>query len=251
MTSIKHIPSPYFELDASFRITASSKRAALLFGETTSFLELLDEGSLPKASRFLSERNNGIIELNMHTLVHPHLLHTVHIDWVEGTAHILCMPKDNQLNELIRKVDEQGIRLAETDFKLFEKKEDLEQSIETIKRLSAPFIKMTSELAFVPLFGQLDSDLITQNQEGILQRIFQFDYESLLFDFSGVSNVTVNGTDAFLQLLLSLKSMGVQPEVVGLKPEHAKFLKGRDLNQHALVNGSLSEVLQKRMQKRI
>ncbi|MBM7840397.1 rsbT co-antagonist protein RsbR [Alkalihalobacillus xiaoxiensis] len=247
MSASNHLPVPYFELNEKYVIVNQSIIASQSFKRTNSFMELLDVGSTNKVQQYLETRRNGKIEANMSTIHSPFVLFTMHINWVGMSAHVVCIEQDGSLQELIQQVNKQSQRLAKTDFELLEKKEELEDTLDRVKRLSAPFITISAELAYVPFYGELDEYLILMNQGVISSKVHKADYDYLFFDFSGVGSVTEQGLKALLRLVQALQIMGIQIRLIGLKPEHALFLQGNDLKKRAEFNGSLADVLRKHM----
>lgn len=247
MSDINRLPVPYFELDETYQILNRSIVAKQAFKQADSFIDLLDIGSVDKVTRFLGKQENGKIELNMDTIEAPYVLHTLFANWDEECFHIICIKQDGNLTELIEKVQKQSRRLAQTDFELLEKKEELEESLSMIKQLSAPFISISAELAFVPFFGDLDDHLIKQNQGVISKNVYQADYDYLFFDFSGVGTITNLGLRELLRLVQALQIMGIETRVIGLRPEHAQLLRGNDIQKRAEFNGSLAEMIRKHM----
>lgn len=247
MSATSQLPVPYFELDETYKIVTRSTQANQAFKKAESFLELLDIGSVEKVKRFFSSRESGKIEMNMDTIEAPYVLHNMFVNWDENRIHVICIKQDGNLTELIEKVQKQSRRLAQTDFELLEKKEELEESLSMIKQLSAPFISISSELAFVPFFGDLDEHLIKQNQEIISKNVYQANFDYLVFDFSGVGNVTSLGMRELLRLVQALQIMGIETRVIGLRPEHAQLVHGNDIQKRAEFKGSLAEMIRKHM----
>ncbi|MER2256740.1 MAG: hypothetical protein ABS933_16815, partial [Priestia megaterium] len=75
----------------------------------------------------------------------------------------VCIRQDERIQELTSLVQDHRKRLADTDFELLEQKERLEKSLQKIKQLSASFIKLSSKVGLIPLFGDLDTDLVAEN----------------------------------------------------------------------------------------
>ena len=233
MCPTKYLPQPYFKIDEDFNILAVSDRALEIFKPASDFLDLVDWESRSKAIQVLSRIDGGSrkeCELIMQTTESPYALMDVSINWNQAEGHIICLEKDHRLAELERIVEKHRVRLAETNMELLEKKELVEKGLKEIKSLSSPFIKLTKSKALVALYGNLDGELILQNEKRILERAYSGRYTEILFDFNGVGNLTEDGVDAFIVLIKELQVMGMFPVVIGVKPHHAFYL-----NQHNVL----------------
>ncbi|WP_053362941.1 STAS domain-containing protein [Bacillus sp. FJAT-27251] len=225
MCPTKFLPQPYFRISTDFAILTVSDRSLEIYEPSGNFLDLVDWESKNKAAQLLAkkdERAEG--ELIMKTKDSPYALVDVSVVWDKSEGHIICLQKDHRLAELESIVEKHRLRLAETNLELLEKKEQVEKSLNEIKSLSCPFIKLTKGTALVPLFGNLDQKLIQQNEERIMHKAHDGDYEDILFDFNGVGTLTDEGVDAFIMLIKELQIMGISPSIIGIKPNHAFYL---------------------------
>lgn len=246
MSAIKYLPQPYFLINQDFQILGFSDRSSEIFDIHNSFLELVDWESRSKAERLIGKaasRSEG--ELIMKTKESPYALVDVSIKWNGSEGHIICLEKDHRLAELESIVAKHRIRLAETNLELLEKKEQVEKTLFEIKNLSCPFIKLTKNAALVPLFGNLDEDLIRQNEERVLQKTQKGGYEEILFDFNGVGNLTNEGVESFITLVKELQLMGLRPSIIGIKPNHAFYLNRTHSKLDVPFLNSLSKAFQK------
>ncbi|KAB2492642.1 STAS domain-containing protein [Priestia endophytica] len=209
MSVSQYLPHPYFHVKHDFIILFQSAQSNDVFPCADNFLELVDSESKSKALSILSEFNTmAACELTMRTLYSPYALMDVSIHWHGGEGHVLCIEKDT--------------RLAETNMELLDKKE-----------------------ALVPLFGDLDSELIEHNETLLLTKIFEKEYDVIHFDFSGVGGITDDGVSKFVDLLHKLDLMGVIPSVVAIKPKHAMYLNKTSIKMNIEFQNSLSKVLKK------
>lgn len=225
MSAIKFLPQPYFLIDRDFNILGFSNRSTEVFEFNSSFFEIVDWESRKKAENLIgnaSERADG--ELIMKTKYSPYALIDVSIHWDNNEGHIICIEKDHRLTELESLVEKHRLRLAETNLELLEKKEQVEKTLYELKNLSCPFIKLTKKAALVPLFGNLDNELIRQNEKRVLFKAQDGAYEEVLFDFNGVGELTNEGVEAFISLVRELQVMGLLPSIIGIKPNHAFYL---------------------------
>jgi rsbT co-antagonist protein RsbR len=166
---IKYSPQPYFLIDRDYQILTFSDRSAEIFNISKNFVELVDWESKEKLESLFGKANcRAEGELIMKTKESPYALVDKSINWNEDEGHIICLDKDHRLVELESIVEKHRLRLAETNLELLEKKEQLEKTLIEIKNLSCPFIKLTKTAALVPLFGNLDEELIRQNEDRVL-----------------------------------------------------------------------------------
>lgn len=132
MDDSAHLPVPFFLIAEDLTILASSPEAQEIFPDATSFLELVDAENYNKALRFLSPAAGKIrLELPLHTrscsLVEPFDLH---VAWNEQShGYVVCLAQDPRINQLMGMMINLRKRLAETDFSLLEKKEELENAL--------------------------------------------------------------------------------------------------------------------------
>lgn len=233
MLDIKNLPQPYFLINTDFDILAFSECSRELFNLPSNLLELVDWDSKEKAiSLFSNQRAKMEGELIMKTKVSPYALIDVSINWVDSHGYVLCLEKDHRLEELENLVEKHRLRLSSTNMELLEKKEEIETSLKEIKRLSFPFIKLTFNAALIPIYGNIESDLIKVNSSRLLKTVNQGDYDQVFFDFNGVGYLTIEGVEAFKELVSELQLMGISPAIIGVKPDHAFFL-----HQVPLLNG--------------
>ncbi|WP_079509251.1 hypothetical protein [Mesobacillus jeotgali] len=225
MSDLKYLPLPYFLIDAEYNILACSAASEEVFTVGKKFLDLVDWESHNKINSLLNNKDGRTEgELIMKTKDSPYALFDICINWHEQSGHVICIEKDHRLSELESIVHKHRARLAETDLELLKKKEQVEKSLMEIKSLSCPFIKLTKKAALVPLFGDLDEELIRQNSSRVLNKSQDGGYEDILFDLNGVGELTIEGVEAFVALVTELQLMGLQPSIIGVKPNHAFFL---------------------------
>ncbi|WP_423406721.1 STAS domain-containing protein [Heyndrickxia sp. MSNUG] len=246
MSAIKFLPQPYFLIDRDFQILGYSDKSREVFVISSSFLELVDWESRSKAERLLGNANiRAEGELIMKTSESPYALVDISINWEGDEGHIICIEKDHRLAELESIVEKHRLRLAETNLELLEKKEQVEKTLFEIKNLSCPFIKLTKNAALVPLFGNLDSELIRQNEERVLHKAQDGGHDEILFDFNGVGELTNDGVETFISLIKELQIMGLHPSIIGIKPNHALYLNRTNSKLDVPFLNSLSKAFKR------
>lgn len=246
MSDLKYLPQPYFLIDRDYNILDFSQVSSEIFSIGDNFLDLVDwesHGKIKNIFGNLESRMEG--ELIMKTKESLYALFDLSVNWNDSRGHIICVEKDNRLKELESIVEKHRKRLADTNLELLEKKELVEKTLFEIKSLSCPFIKLTKSTALVPLFGNLDSELISQNEKRVLENSQAGGYQEVLFDFNGVGNLTSEGVEAFVALVKELQVMGLQPCIIGIKPNHAFYLNNSKTVPDVPFLNSLSKAFKK------
>ena len=246
MSDLKYSPQPYFLLDRDYNILEFSQIGSEIFSIGDKFLDLVDWESHGKTKTILGKKESRAEgELIMKTKESPYALFDISVNWNGDNGHVICIEKDHRLAELESIVQKHRKRLAETNIELLEKKELVEKTLFEIKSLSCPFIKLTKSAALVPLFGNLDDELISQNEKRVLDKSQQGGYLEVLFDFNGVGDLTNEGVEAFVSLVKELQLMGLQPCIIGIKPNHAFYLNNSKTIPDVPFLNSLSKAFNK------
>ncbi|WP_280768903.1 STAS domain-containing protein [Salipaludibacillus daqingensis] len=101
-----------------------------------------------------------------------------------------------------------------------------EQRIETqhdlIIELSSPVISLNRHVALLPLVGDIDSTRSKVILEKTLEQCSRNGVNYLLLDISGVVKIDENVAEELMQLIDSLKLIGVTTTLSGLRPEIAQ-----------------------------
>ncbi|MCA0173762.1 STAS domain-containing protein [Bacillus sp. RAR_GA_16] len=247
MFDINDHPLPAFMVDEDLNILSQSKLATEAFSARSSFLELVDQDSRKKASKILNPLlKEAEVELVMGTAQSPYTLFQVYAKWSSnGSGQLICVRQDERLEKLSEALQKQQERLADTNFDLLDKKEELEAALVKVKKLSSPFLPISSSLGIIPLFGELDENLFHVNAHHLLQTLQDGNYDRVILDFSGVGEVQPSGVVGLLSFCSMLDVVGVSPVLCGIKPIHAQHLAKHDfeLNQHFDVTGNLKNAV--------
>lgn len=246
MVDFVHHPLPAFLVDHDLNIKEQSELATELFSKPASFLDCVDSESKQKAIDLL--KNKDEIELVLNTVDSPYMLFKVFARWTDnGEGQILCVRQDSQIMELSSMLQMQRDRLAETNFDLLDKKEELENAMNKIKMLSSPFLPISSNLCVIPLFGSLDEELFLINEQQLLSTLQTGSYEYVILDFNGIGEIEETGVFAFQSFYEMIQLVGVNPILSGLKPRHVFRLMENDFNvdQTFHITGSLKDAISK------
>ncbi|WP_077624075.1 STAS domain-containing protein [Sediminibacillus massiliensis] len=225
MEQVEHLPLPYFKIDENYRITAMSEESKLKFLHGDGLMSLVDEGSQEKAARNITpEIPVNSIELVLKTKNDPAVAFQLDIKWFEKEGHIICQEPNTNVGNVSRQLQGLRDRLAETDFALLEKKEELEQAIDRADKLSGPFIPLSKEVAVVPLFGDLSSKKLHSISGGIVDSLYHSEFHYILFDFTVVGEISRSGMAALEELIKTIGVMGQDSIICGVKPLHAQMI---------------------------
>ncbi|WP_077305352.1 STAS domain-containing protein [Terribacillus halophilus] len=225
MASGKFLPLPYFFISSDWKILDYSHAASSIFLIGDDFSSLVDEENRQKVSQYIQPHLSEMqFELNMKTKHDPLAVFEISVRWEADEAHIICVEKTKEIDQLASDLMKLRSRLSETDFELLEKKEELEDAINRIHKLSGPFIPLYEEAGLVPLFGDLQADKLQVIEANILSRIDEEEYEQVFFDFHGVGKITMNGKEKLGQLFEAIQLMGTKTVIVGLSPSQVQGL---------------------------
>ncbi|MBS2967727.1 STAS domain-containing protein [Metabacillus sp. KIGAM252] len=96
--------------------------------------------------------------------------------------------------------------------------------MDKITELSGPAITLTVKLVLIPLFGNLDENLISRNRTRLLNSMHEQDYEHAILDFHGIGALTGEGLTELGKLIAEFRLMGVEAVFTGLTPAHVKAM---------------------------
>ena len=247
MYDLNDHPLPAFIIDEKFMILSQSKLAKEVFSPKSSFLDIVDLDSRMKASKMLTPlKKEAEVELVMSTIQSPYSLFNVFAKWTNnGQGQLVCVRQDDRIEKLSNSLQKQRERLAETNFDLLDKKEELEMALTKVKKLSSPFLPITNTIGIIPLFGTLDEQLFRVNENNLLHTLQNGDYERVILDFSGIGEVEAIGVIAMYSFCSMMKVVGVSPVLCGLTPKHALSLMEHDfeMNQKFNITGSLKDAI--------
>ncbi|WP_088009603.1 STAS domain-containing protein [Indiicoccus explosivorum] len=237
-------PLPAVTIGQDFTILEQSPEAARLFGPASSLLDLLDEESRPKARDFLYSNKTGQrTELNIIGAKGERMTADVYAKWNGGEAVVVFVPTDDSLRRISDQFTALRRRLNETNYDLLLEKMKVDELVERVQELSAPFIRLDRTRVLVPLFGDLTSDQMAAVQSRVLQDTYSASATEILLDFTAVDEIDRSGLQALDSLLQSLSLMGTDVTLTGLHPEHAQRLHELDARLGTRFASSLKDVL--------
>lgn len=237
-------PLPAFQLNNSFAVVDQSLEAEQLFGKPKTFFEVLDEGSRPKAERWLKQSDSKKpVELNFITAA-GFFLADVHYRWdSDFLLNLVLVPKDEQMAASMAQLVRLRGRLKETDYELLKEKERADALLEKVRELSAPCIAIGGGYVLVPLFGNLNDKKVKAIRPYIVTRIYEYAAETVVIDLTAMGTVTQEGVRYLESLVQTLGVMGIDAVITGVKPEHAQKLHLLRREMNLRFEASLESVL--------
>lgn len=98
----------------------------------------------------------------------------------------------------------------------------LQAQKEMITELSAPVIKLSKNIALLPLVGEIDTHRAQVIFSQTMEQCVQLQVDSLLIDLSGVPIVDTMVANQIFSLIEGLKLIGVKASLSGVRPEIAQ-----------------------------
>jgi rsbT co-antagonist protein RsbR len=105
--------------------------------------------------------------------------------------------------------------------------------VELINEISTPLLPIGDAILVLPLIGSLDSLRAKRMISDVLRSVAERRTQALILDISGVPLVDTHVGAAILQLARSVRLLGCQCVLVGIRPEIAQTLVsiGTDLSE--------------------
>ena len=244
---IHSLPVPCITIDEDGYILEKSIPAIELLTDGIEFIqECFDRESFPKVKNYLTPfSGEKSFEANVKGKNEPFVLCDVFISWQAHIAQIVLIPIDYKVKGLEEKLSELRLRLASTDFELFEKKEVLDETLKRLEDLSGPFIPISENTAFVPLFGDVTESKIDRITTNILKSAADGKFHTIHFDFSAIGELEEDGVKKLSSLFQMLHLLnGCHINVLGIKPSHAIKLNSFHIHWSIQFKSSLKDILQ-------
>jgi len=94
---------------------------------------------------------------------------------------------------------------------------ELETAKKEIQKLSSPLVPLTSEISILPIIGHITLARAKQMIEDVVNKAARrVDY--LIVDFSGITQIDSRIEQPLLDLIKTLKIMGITPIITGISP---------------------------------
>jgi rsbT co-antagonist protein RsbR len=130
---------------------------------------------------------------------------------------------------VLQQAEEERAQLRETVIRIQEA---------TLQELSTPLIPINDRVMVMPLIGTLDSRRIQQILDTLLQGIAASQATVAIIDITGVPIVDTHVANALIQAARSVKLLGAQVLLSGIRPEVAQTLVGLGVDLSGIVTSS-------------
>lgn len=110
-----------------------------------------------------------------------------------------------------------------------------------LAELSTPLIPISQQVVIMPLIGAMDSQRAQRVIETLLSGVAQTGAQVAILDITGVSIVDTQVANAFLRAAQSVKLLGAQVVLTGIRPEVAQTLIGLGVDLGSIVTRSTLE----------
>ena len=99
---------------------------------------------------------------------------------------------------------------------------ELETAKKEIQKLSSPLVPLTDEISILPIIGHITFARAKQMIDDVVNKIGLGDaVDYLIVDFSGITKIDPRIEQPLLDLIKTLKIMGVKPIITGISPSIA------------------------------
>lgn len=121
---------------------------------------------------------------------------------------------------------------------------ELEKAHSSIETLSVPLVPISSEVAILPIIGDVDEERTERIIETALSQSVKKNLEYILLDLSGLHDIDENNMNNLLKISKSLDLVGVQMIITGIRPQLAmKAVQSNSDFEHIEVSANLGQAL--------
>ncbi|WP_411909138.1 STAS domain-containing protein [Bacillus sp. RAR_GA_16] len=121
---------------------------------------------------------------------------------------------------------------------------ELERANSEIESLSVPIVPISNEVAILPIIGDVSELRTEQLMEKALAESAKHQFDYLIFDLSGLANIRSESASLFLRIGQSLKLIGVQMIVTGIRPDLAiKAVQASSDFDQIVIKSNLQQAL--------
>lgn len=121
---------------------------------------------------------------------------------------------------------------------------DLDKANSKVQTLSVPLVPISQEIAILPIIGDVDEERTDRIMEITLAESTDRQLEYLILDLSGLVNIDSNSTINLMKIGKTLKLLGVQAIITGIRPELAiKTIQGNSDFEQLIVKANLEQAL--------
>lgn len=148
---------------------------------------------------------------------------------------------DRLLRSSIRHAEEVEVARGELELRVEERTAGLQQALdrlqqsgETIRQLNAPIMPLADGVLALPIIGNIDETRAEQLTEALLAEVYRRRPHTVLLDLTGIGVADQATTMALGQATESIRLLGAQPVLVGVRAETAMAMLDRGLDMGGL-----------------
>lgn len=97
---------------------------------------------------------------------------------------------------------------------------ELEMARKEIQELSTPLVPLTNDICILPIIGHITLPRALQLIDDVVNKVVQ-EIDFLVIDFSGITQIDLQIEQPLLDLIKTLKIMGITPIITGITPSIA------------------------------
>jgi len=159
-------------------------------------------------------------------------------DGIEGVARVQAIRlSPDDLCIVVEDITDR--KRAEAAQRLVEEQQDIIRSQqESLLELSTPFIPITEQVMVMPLIGAIDSRRAQQVLDSLLHGVSSTRARIAILDITGVPLVDTQVANVLIQAAQSVKLLGAEVVLTGIRPEVAQTLVGLGVNLSGITTMS-------------
>ena len=121
----------------------------------------------------------------------------------------------------------------------------LERAQSAFLELSVPVVPLAKEIAVLPLIGNIDTERANYLMEETLKSVNRLQLQRLILDLSGVYIIDTMVADRIFKVIDSLKLLGVETILTGIRPEVAQTIVSIGIDFSSLtIKSSLQKAIE-------
>jgi rsbT co-antagonist protein RsbR len=139
------------------------------------------------------------------------------LEYLSASLENKVAERTASLQEALRIVEQREARLSRT-------LEDLRDSQQTVRDLSAPVLPVLEGVLVTPLVGSMDDVRAQMVMENILKAVEHQQIEYVIFDATGMPTLDMQAAEGILQAAAAVRLLGAKTALVGVRPDVAQTL---------------------------
>lgn len=152
--------------------------------------------------------------------------------WLQDHVRVFSRSADGAVRQYLGATQDITVRRQEEVQRESLQQQLIEAQQAALRELSTPLIPVSDDVLVMPLIGSIDSQRAQQVLEALLQGVADSRASAVILDITGVQVVDTQVANAILRAAQSVKLLGAQVIITGIRPEVAQTLVtlGADLS---------------------